>query len=300
MTTQTHEKTQLTGAICPSVTPFTQAGKIDFNALEQHYKRLTDAKLSGILVMGTIGEFANMNIQERLSVIDAAKQMTSLPLIAHVSSTVVSDILLMAEKAYSNNYDAVMILPPYYYGQTPNQLISYFEYLDSQLAGNWYIYNFPARTGCDVDVSIVKHLMNNCPRFAGIKDTVDCASHTRLITLESQKIRQDFSVFAGFDEYFAPNLMNNGAGVLSGLTNIVPEVFVSLFNAYKANDLTTVANLHKKIAKLSEIYLVGDDFVTTIKTAVAQQFGYMKPISRNFNGTLNSQQIKRIEEILKA
>ncbi|WP_392563826.1 dihydrodipicolinate synthase family protein [Orbus wheelerorum] len=298
MTNKLDNKTKLTGAICPSVTPFTLSGKIDFNALELHYKRLTDAKLNGILVMGTIGEFANMNMEERGSLIEHARKMTSLPLIAHISSTVINDMLILADKAYSNGYDAVMILPPYYYGQTASQLISYFQYLDSQLSGNWYIYNFPARTGCDVDVSIVKHLAKSCPRFMGIKDTVDCASHTRLITLESQKIRDDFSVFAGFDEYFIPNLMNDGAGVLSGLTNIVPELFVSILDAYKANDLSTVANLHKKIAKLSEIYLIGEDFVTTIKSVVAQKFGYMQPISRNFNGKIDDAQLKKIDDIL--
>jgi len=298
MTNRLKSKSKLTGAICPSVTPFTSAGKIDFSALEQHYKKLTDAKLNGILVMGTIGEFANMNIDERGTLIEQARKMTSLPLIAHISSTVISDILILADKAYVNSYDAVMILPPYYYGQTPNQLISYFEYLNSQLSGNWYIYNFPARTGCDVDASIVKHLAKSCPRFMGIKDTVDCASHTRLITLESQKIRDDFSVFAGFDEYFVPNLMNDGAGVLSGLTNIVPELFVAILDAYNANDLSTVKDLHKKIAKISEIYLIGEDFVTTIKSAVADKFGYMQPISRNFNGTIDSAQLKRIDAIL--
>ncbi|WP_392567009.1 dihydrodipicolinate synthase family protein [Utexia brackfieldae] len=294
------EKRTWQGAICPAITPFTSANKIDFKGLEQHYKRLTEAKLDGILLMGTIGEFANLNIDERLSLIKQAKQMTSLPMIAHVSSTVVSDILKLADQAYTAGYGAVMVLPPYYYGQTPDQLISYFEYLDSQFAGQWFIYNFPARTGCDVDVNIVKQLAKSCPGFIGIKDTVDCASHTRLITLETQKMRADFSVFAGFDEYFVNNLMNGGAGVLSGLTNIVPELFVNIQKAFKANDLRKISELHKQISALSEIYLVGQDFVSTIKTVVSKQFGYMKPGSRNFNGKLDSKQLKQIETILSS
>lgn len=293
---QTSSK-KIEGAICPSVIPFTNTGKVDFKGLEQHLKRLTDAKINGILLNGTIGEFANLTIAERLELIDQAKQMTSVPVIVHISSTVVADMLTLAERAYANDYHGVMILPPYYYGQTKNQLISYFEHLDSKLAGDWYIYNFPARTGCDVDVSIVKHLAEKCPRFIGIKDTVDCASHTRLITLEMNKVRKDFAVYAGFDEYFVPNLMNGGAGVLSGLTNVVPELFVALHTAYKKADMKKVAELHKQISELSAVYLIGDDFVSTIKTVVSEKLGYMKPLSRNFNGKLNSKQLNELKAV---
>jgi 4-hydroxy-tetrahydrodipicolinate synthase len=32
----------------------------------------------------------------------------------------------MADEAFRTGYDAVMVLPPYYYGQTSAQLLSYF------------------------------------------------------------------------------------------------------------------------------------------------------------------------------
>lgn len=291
--------TKLEGVVCPSVTPLTKNDKVDFKGLEAHFKRLTDAKINGILLNGTIGEFANLTVDERIEMIKEAKKFTSLPLIAHVTSTVMSDMLKLAETAYSAGYDSVMILPPYYYGQTRDQLISYYEYLDANLGGNWYIYNFPARTNCDIDYTIVKHLIEHCPKFIGIKDTVDCASHTRLITLETQKLKKEFSVFAGFDEYFVPNLMNGGAGVLAGLTNIIPEVFASLYQAYQKGDLTKVASLHKKICELSQIYLIGDDFVSSIKTVVSRKFGYMLPHSRNFNGKLTASQLKLVDSIFE-
>ncbi len=149
-------------------------------------------------------------------------------MIAHISSTVEEDMLYLADAAYDSGYDAVMVLPQYYYAQTSRQLLSYFRSLDRKLAGDWFIYNFPARTGCDVDAHLVRMLAESCPRFIGIKDTVDCASHTRAIVNAVTPLRKDFAVFAGFDEYFVPNLMNGGAGVLSGLNNVVPELLPKL------------------------------------------------------------------------
>lgn len=53
--------------------------------------------------------------------------MSSLKMVANVSSTCIHDVLQMAQEAYRTGYDAVMVLPPYYYGQTPKQLLSYFR-----------------------------------------------------------------------------------------------------------------------------------------------------------------------------
>lgn len=292
------EKMKFFGAICPSVIPFGDNGQIDLTALEKHMVRLSDSGINGILLSGTIGEFATMSIRERLMLIRECRKMSDLPMIAHVSSTVEEDTLHLADVAYENGYDAVMILPQYYYAQTPRQLLSYFQSLDSKLAGDWFIYNFPARTGCDVDAAIVRELAQTCPRFIGIKDTVDCASHTRAIIRQVKPLREDFSVFAGFDEYFVPTLMNGGAGVLSGLNNVVPELFAQIMRAYNEGNLTEVSGLHQETGRLSGIYTIGDDFVSTIKTAISRKYGYMSPASRNHNGQLTTSQAASLDSLL--
>jgi 4-hydroxy-tetrahydrodipicolinate synthase len=97
-------------------------------------------------------------------------------------------------------------------------LLSYFRHLGQRLKGKWFAYNFPARTGCDLTPEIVATLAAEFPNFAGIKDTVDCQSHTRNIILATEKIRDDFAVLSGYDEYFIPNLLAGGAGLSPGST----------------------------------------------------------------------------------
>lgn len=290
-------KAVFSGAWCPSVIPFKTAGGIDYDALQKHFTRLEKAKIDGILLMGTIGEFVTMSINERIELMKKARKMTSLPMIAHVSTTCIDDMVHLANVAYAEGYDAVMALPHYYYAQTPKQLYEYYKDLDRRFTGKWLIYNFPARTGCDVDAALVLKLVNECPNFVGIKDTVDCSSHTRLIVRTVTPVREDFSVFAGFDEYFVPNLMNGGAGVLSGLNNVVPELFAQIKAAYDANNLNEVAALHKEIGRLSAIYGIGDDFVTTIKTTVSRKYKYLEPLSRNYGGALNTEQLAAVDKL---
>ncbi|MBK5072788.1 dihydrodipicolinate synthase family protein [Budviciaceae bacterium CWB-B4] len=290
-------KALFSGAWCPSVIPFKTSGEIDYDALQKHFDRLAASGTDGILLMGTIGEFVTMSLSERESLLKKARKMTKLPMIAHVSTTCVDDMVHLADIAYAEGYEAVMALPHYYYAQTPKQLYEYFIDLNNRFKGKWLIYNFPARTGCDVDAALVLKLAKECPNFVGIKDTVDCSSHTRLIVRAMAPVRKDFSIFAGYDEYFVPNLMNGGAGVLSGLNNVVPELFTKIKTAYQANNLAEVAALHEEIGRLSGIYAIGDDFVTTIKTTVARKYKYLEPISRNYGGKLNPEQLAAVDSL---
>lgn len=290
-------QSQFAGVWCPSITPMDNDGKVDLNGLSQHLKRLTEANIDVILLMGSIGEFASFTLEERLMLIREARAMSSLKMVANVSSTCTSDILLMAQEAYRVGYDAVMILPPYYYGQTSKQLLSYFRQLGNALSGKWFAYNFPARTGCDLTPDLVATLAAEFPNFAGIKDTVDCQSHTRSMIQTTRAVRDDFAVLSGYDEYYIPNLLAGGAGIISGLNNVMPELFVSAREAFKQGDLQTLRDIQEKIGTFMSIYAIGEDFVTTIKTVVSRKFGYCTDVSRNAGGELNEHERRTIDEV---
>ncbi|XTZ40632.1 dihydrodipicolinate synthase family protein [Salmonella enterica] len=270
-------------------------GSIELQGLSQHITRLSAANIDVILLMGSIGEFASFSLEERLLLIREARAMSKITMVANISSTCFNDMLRMADEAYRVGYEAVMVLPPYYYGQSARQLLSYFRAVGNTLQGKWFAYNFPARTGCDLTPELVATLAAEFPLFAGIKDTVDCQSHTRNIILATEKIREDFAVLSGYDEYFIPNLLAGGAGVISGLNNIMPELFVQARDAWRRGDLTALNETQREIGKFMAIYSIGDDFVTTIKTVVSRKFGYCTPVSRNYGGTLDNKQCQLID-----
>lgn len=285
------------GVWCPSVTPFDSQGKLDLPALQQHFARLTSSGIDALLLMGSIGEFASLTQQERLLLIREARAMSTLPVIANVSANSMADMQQLAEQAELAGYDAVMVLPPYYYGQTHKQLLSYYRELDQRLPGKWFAYNFPARTGCDLNPALVAELAAEIPKFVGIKDTVDCLSHNRQLIQETQKVRADFAVLSGYDEYLLPNLLAGGAGVICGLNNLVPELFAQAMQAWRAQDLAQLTQLQQRIGHLMAIYSIGDDFVTTIKSAVAQQYDYMRATSRNYGGQLTKAQLAALDQL---
>lgn len=112
-------------------------------------------------------------------------------------------------------------------------------------------------------------------------------SHTRAIIQSVASVRDDFVVLSGYDEYLIPNLLAGGAGVISGLNNICPELLCRQLKPDE-NDLTQLTGIQREISRLSAIYNIGNDFVTTIKTAVAHKFQYSGRNQEALRGTNSS------------
>lgn len=290
------------GVWCPAITPFVQqgdsAGGIDYPALAAHLAHLGKAGINGVLLMGSLGEFVSLSQAERLELMAKARALTELPMIVNISATCMEELWQLAAAARTHGYQAVMVLPHYYFAQSSRQLEAYFTDIGRQVDLPWLAYNFPARTGCDIDAALVRRLALNVPNFVGIKDTVDCASHTRAIVQAVKAVRPNFTVLAGFDEYFLPNLMNGGDGALCGLVNVVPELFVAAATAFRLGLGQECARFHAEIGRLSALYGLGEDFVSTVKCAVAARGLNFNPLARNYAGTLNEEQWQSLKELL--
>jgi 4-hydroxy-tetrahydrodipicolinate synthase len=130
------------------------------------------------------------------------------------------------------------------------------------------LYNFPDRTNVSLSANLVRKLAKDCPAIVGIKDTVDNISHTREIIAAVKPVRSDFSVLSGFDEYMIPNLMAGGDGILTGLTNVAPDLFVSMLKAWKQGDIEELRRGQKRVNLLMQLYGITKPFISAIKCAM--------------------------------
>jgi len=95
------------------------------------------------------------------------------------------------------------------------------------------------------------------PGIAGIKDSSgNMIYFRRLQTM--LKDHPDFSLLMGREELLAEVILLGGHGGVCGGANLLPELYVGLYNAACEKDLPEVEVLHEKVMKLSNaIYNVG-------------------------------------------
>lgn len=258
------------GVNSPVITILKDDGSIDYENMEKHINHLVDAGLNGLLFLGSLGEFYAFSETEKRALIDFAVKTAAgrTQVIIGIGNTEEEEVIRLAAHAAETGADALNIVSPYYFGLPAAAAVEYFERLTKAVGLPVMLYNFPDRTGSDLSPEIVRTIAQRCPTITGIKDTVDNISHTRRICQAVKPVRPDFSVLSGFDEYYIVNRISGGDGVLCGLTNVVPELFVKMHASYESGDYAAALRCAEKIAGLMRIYTVTPLFITGMKAAV--------------------------------
>lgn len=288
------------GVFTPVITIFNSNGEIDYQGNRRVIERLINSGVDGILFLGSIGEFFSLSLEEKKKFISFAVKTVNkrTKVLIGTGGTVVDEVISLTQYTESEGADAAVVISPYYFNLDEESLYNYYAQIAKSVDMPILIYNFPDRTSVNLSPQIIHRLAKDFKNIVGIKDTVDNISHTRKIIDEIKSDVNDFAVFSGFDEYFIPNLMAGGNGIITGLTNIAPELFISLYKAFEEDKLRVVNKLQNKINILMNLYDVSQPFISSIKIAVSMFVPNISASPRKPFSGCSEEQIERVREIL--
>ena len=256
--------------ITPAVTLFNEAGKPDYENLGKLYEHLIARGVSGILVLGSIGEFFAISKEDGEGIIEfaARKIKGRVKLFVGTNRMVPGETVALSNYALKCGADGVVIVPPYYFPLTQDSIYDFYAEIARKVSGDIYIYNFPDRTGYEISPQVMVRLAKEFPNIVGCKDTIPGMAHTRDIIKQMKPVRPDFKVYSGFDDNFAHNVLSGGAGCIGGLSNVIPQFFKAWMDAFEREDLAEISRRQEMIDRLMDIYNVGVPFVPYIKAAM--------------------------------
>lgn len=288
--------------ITPAVTPLLPDGEVDLASSKKLYQYLLAGGVDGILILGSIGEFFGLRMEQKKALIRCASETVRgrCKLLVGTTSMVYDEIVELSNHALEQGADAVVIIPPYYFYFTDESVFEYYDMLAQEIRGDIYLYNFPERTGYDISPQVVKRLALAHANIVGIKDTIGGVDHTRELIKQVKASRPDFEIYSGFDDNFAHNVLCGGNGCIAGLSNLYPELTSSWACALRSADFQKAAEYQRSIDRLMDIYSVGKPFVPFIKAALAgkgiiQYAAATKPMP-----TATREQLDQLNEIMEA
>lgn len=257
--------------ITPAVTLFTEDGRPDFENLGKLYEHLIASGISGILILGSIGEFFAIPDEDKRQIIKfaATRIKGRVKLFVGTASMIPGETISLSQYAIKCGADGVVIVPPYYFTLTEKSIYDFYAEIAGTVTGDIYIYNFPERTGYEISPQVMLKLAEEFPNIAGCKDTISGMDHTREIIKLIKPVCPDFKVYSGFDDNFAHNILSGGDGCIGGLSNLIPGFFKEWIDAFAANDLAKIAEQQQAVDRMMDIYGVGVPFVPYIKAAMA-------------------------------
>uniref|UniRef100_A0A7C4TXR7 Dihydrodipicolinate synthase family protein n=1 Tax=Caldisericum exile TaxID=693075 RepID=A0A7C4TXR7_9BACT len=155
------------------ITPFRSDGSIDYEGYGEFLKFLQRKNPDGLFANATTGEFTNLTLEEKKEIAIFAKEHSgTIPVYVNVNSTVFSETIELCKFANSNNFYAIVSLPPFFLIPSQKGLYDYFIRIAETSELPTYIYNIPALTGYSLSVELIKELSRH-PLIKGIKVTYD-------------------------------------------------------------------------------------------------------------------------------
>jgi len=217
----------LSGVFAATVTP-NRPGTldIDYSALMDLLDFLACAKVTGICLMGSTGEFPNYSFADRQRAVYLGSKRSRVPMLVGVGHSTLSGALQIASEAIAAGADGLLLMPPPFfpYGQ---QEIEEFYRIFARETGDAVpilLYNAPAVTS-KIDTPTVRRLVHS-GHFAGIKDSSgDWSYFEELLALRREK---PFALFAGHDRIALQALRAGADGVISGCAAAIPELLVAI------------------------------------------------------------------------
>ena len=246
---------KLEGIIAPMATALTHGEKIDVKTTRILVDFLIDGGIDGLFPLGTSGEFALFDREERKTVVETVVDQTNsrVPVLAGVSDPSLENILAFAKDAEEAGADAIVATPPYYYTTSEDGLFSHFETIARKSGLPLVVYNIPEWTHLFVPPSVIQRLAEK-RLIVGMKYT----EYNLLNLLRFLKIAGDrIAIFAGSDAMTFTNLEFGGSGGVIGVANVAPKLASLVFDEFKHGNLEAARQAQSMLLPIVEAISVG-------------------------------------------
>ncbi len=228
------------------VTPFTANGDVDEGAFRRLIDRQIDGGVEGLVVLGTTGENATIWPDERRRLVAVALEHTDgrVPVIIGTGNNSTGESIVFSKEAAAAGADGLLIVGPYYNKPTQAGFRAHVAAIAEATDCPLVLYNVPGRTSFNCTAETTLRIAEETPTVVGVKEASgDLAQIADILAHRPDHL----AVYAGDDEVTLPLLVLGADGVVSVVSNVVPDLFSEMVRAGLAGDYDTARRLHFRL-----------------------------------------------------
>lgn len=234
------------------VTPFHADYTIDFDGL----KRLVELQIAGgtdfLVVQGTTGESPTLSAVEKQRVLETVAEVNNkrLPIVYGVGGNNTLDVAAKLKLVDSSWVDGILSVSPYYNKPTQAGIYAHYKLLAESTDLPIILYNVPGRTGSNVLAETTLRLAE-IPNLIAMKEA--SGNMDQIMEIIQHK-PTDFLLLSGDDALTLPIIACGGNGVISVVSNALPERFSKMVHAALKGDLLTARQEHYAMLQITKLF----------------------------------------------
>ena len=235
-----------TGLCTALVTPF-RDDRVNYEMLERLIERQIAAGVDAIVLTGTTGESPTLNREEKSEIYRWGLETAAgrCKILAGTGSNCTANAVALSREAEALGVDGLLIVTPYYNKATQPGLVKHYRTVCEAVDIPVLAYNVPSRTGVDIQPKTALELAE-IPNLVGIKEASgDIVRVSRLADV--------LPVYTGNDDQTVASMALGGSGVVSVVSNVLPELTLAMVRAAQRGDYPLAAELQRKLLPLMDL-----------------------------------------------
>lgn len=223
------EQAQWAGVFPAITTPFARDLTVDHKFLAQHVAWLVDNGCVGIVALGSLGEAATLQFEEKVSILDTLRKALpkSVPVVAGIAGLSTAECVALAQRAERVGCDGLMVLPPYVYRGDWRETEAHFTAVIRATKLSCMLYNNPIAYGTDLTAEQMAQLS----RHQNLHAVKESSGDVRRVTAIRECLGDRLRIFAGLDDMILESIPMGATGWVAGLVNAFPAESVEVFEA---------------------------------------------------------------------
>ncbi len=243
------------GSYTVSVTPFTEGGaELDLDAQRRFLDWQLENDVPGIIVLGTTGEFLTISDDERRRLVETTVKHVDgrMDVLVGTMNAYTANAVRFSQEAEDLGADGLMIVPPYYYTPTEDEIAGYYGAIANAVSIPIMLYNNPVTSNVDMSADLVARLTAAHDNIRYIKEaSMDVARVFDVVEATNGVM----NVFAG--ERIVESFLLGAVGYVNPYGNYIPRASARIWDFLVAGRIEDAKKIQRLITKLDHVIAEG-------------------------------------------
>jgi dihydrodipicolinate synthase/N-acetylneuraminate lyase len=234
------------------VSPIDEHGQVKTAVLTRLVNDLIDAGVHGLTPLGSTGEFAYLNREQRHSIVETVVRAARrrIPVVAGVAATTISDAVEQAKAYDALGVAGVLAILEAYFPVAEDGVVGYFTAVANSTALPVVLYTNPQFQRSDLSLPAIERLS----KVKNILYLKDASSDTgRLLTIMNA-VGDRLRVFSASAHIPACVMLIGGVGWMAGPACVVPRQSVRLYELCRAQQWQEAMSLQRKMWQMNRVF----------------------------------------------